>query len=246
MRSNAALLRIYTLCSFIPSPCLYPSISLPFFAIMGSLFLARIYAFGIIAASSLVLADNKSINVTMSFAPPASSAGNVVYDDFLGISFELASFDTLCEYTLLTDNANIYLHCIGGKTPSTIPNAMLNYLANIKARIQNPLRIRIGGNSMDAATYQSSQSSMIVMTDPNAYFNDIPVDFGPVFWKVLNTVADKVGEMKFMVGLTMQDPAEDSNLIEIAAAAEQELGDRLDALVLGNVMPAICIIYIAY
>lgn len=99
---------------------------------------------------------------------------------------------------------------------------------------------------MDAATYQSSQSSMIVMTDPNAYFNDIPVDFGPVFWKVLNTVADKVGEMKFMVGLTMQDPAEDSNLIEIAAAAEQELGDRLDALVLGNVMPAICIIYIAY
>lgn len=88
---------------------------------------------------------------------------------------------------------------------------------------------------MDEATYQSGQSNMITITDPNAYFNDIPVDFGPVFWDVINAMADRVGEIKIVVGLSMQNPSVDGNLIEIAAAAEQELGSRLDALSLGNV-----------
>lgn len=112
---------------------------------------------------------------------------------------------------------------------------MLNYLSNIRARMKNPLRIRIGGNSMDAATYVPTQGNMITLTDPNAYFNDVPVDFGPKLWDVLNAMASKVGEMQYIIGLSMEDPSVASNMIEIAAAAEQQLGGRLDAMLLGNV-----------
>lgn len=88
---------------------------------------------------------------------------------------------------------------------------------------------------MDSSTYVPSQTQMIVLTDPNAYFNDIPVDFGPVFFDVLNAMADTVGEMQFIIGLSMQNPSQDSNVIELATAAEQMLGRRLDAMLLGNV-----------
>ena len=116
-----------------------------------------------------------------------------------------------------------------------MPSAIQNYLSNIRSRITNNLRIRIGGNGMDSSTYVPSQTQMIVLTDPNAYFNDIPVDFGPVFFDVLNAMADTVGEMQFIIGLSMQNPSQDSNVIELATAAEQMLGRRLDAMLLGNV-----------
>ena len=118
-----------------------------------------------------------------------------------------------------------------------MPNAMQNYLANIKARIKTPLRIRIGGNSMDDSVYVPDQSNMIRITNPDAYFNDVPVDFGPLLWEVMNSMSDRIGETQFIVGLSMQDPSNDNNLIEIAAAAEQQLGDRLDGILLGNVNP---------
>lgn len=88
---------------------------------------------------------------------------------------------------------------------------------------------------MDAATYVPTQGNMITLTDPNAYFNDIPVNFGPKFWDVLNAMANKVGEMQYIIGLSMEDPSAVSNVVEIAAAAEQQLGSRLDAMLLGNV-----------
>lgn len=116
-----------------------------------------------------------------------------------------------------------------------MPSAIQNYLSNIRSRITNNLRIRIGGNGMDSSTYVPGQTQMIVLTDPNAYFNDIPVDFGPVFFEVMNAMADMVGEMQFIIGLSMQNPSEDSNVIELATATEQMLGKRLDAMLLGNV-----------
>lgn len=116
-----------------------------------------------------------------------------------------------------------------------MPSAIQNYLSNIRSRITNNLRIRIGGNGMDSSTYVPGQTQMVVLTDPNAYFNDIPVDFGPVFFDVLNAMADAVGEMQFIIGLSMQNPSQDSNVIELATAAEQMLGRRLDAMLLGNV-----------
>jgi hypothetical protein len=88
---------------------------------------------------------------------------------------------------------------------------------------------------MDSSTYVSSQPEMITLPDPNAYFNDVPVDFGPTFFDVLNAMADDIGSMQYIIGLSMQDPSSDSNVIELAAAAESMLGDRLDAMLLGNV-----------
>ena len=117
---------------------------------------------------------------------------------------------------------------------------MQNYLSNIRARMYNPLRIRIDGNGMDSSTYVPTQTDkMIYLTDPDAYFNDVPVDFGPVFFDVLNAMADKVGSMQFIIGLSMQDPDNYDNVVELALAAEQKLGDRLDAMLLGNVSSAV-------
>ena len=123
----------------------------------------------------------------------------------------------------------------GGKSPQQMPFPIQNYLANLRARIHSPLRIRIGGNSMDSSTYVSNQTQMIVLTDPNAYFNDVPVDFGPTFFDVLNAMADVVGEMQFMITLSMQDPQNDTDVIDLAKAARDMLGNRLDSMLLGNV-----------
>ena len=50
---------------------------------------------------------------------------------------------------------------------------MQNYLSNIRARMDSPLRIRIGGNSMDGSTYVANQTNMITLSKPDAYYNDV-------------------------------------------------------------------------
>lgn len=117
-----------------------------------------------------------------------------------------------------------------------MPNAMQNYLSNLRARLYNPLRIRVGGNSMDASTYVPAQKNMITLTDSSAYFNDEPTDFGPVLFEVMNAMSAKVGSMQFIIGLSMEDPNDDmDNLMRLASDAESYLGDQLDAMLLGNV-----------
>ncbi|OAX41921.1 hypothetical protein K503DRAFT_734703 [Rhizopogon vinicolor AM-OR11-026] len=175
---------------------------------------ATLFAF---ASESLVLGQNTSITVSFPKKPSNAALGNVVQDNFLGISFELSSFDTLW-----------------GKDALSMPHAMQNYLSNLRQRFKNPLRIRIGGNSMDGSIFVPDQQDMIEFTDPDAYFNDVPVSFGPMFFNVLNSMADDVGEMQFIIGLSMRDPSEDSNPILLANAAEQMMGYRLDAMLLGN------------
>jgi hypothetical protein len=182
-------------------------------------------------------AKNKPVQVNFPEIPPASAQHNIVSDNFLGISWELSSFNTLCKFlnkpSLMLTIMSVYNP--GGKTPNEIPNAMQNYLSNIRARMISPLRIRIGGNGMDGSTYIPAQRDMINFTDPNAYFNDIPVNFGPTLFDVLNAMSDNVGDMKFMIGLSMRDPIHGiDNVLELAAAAEGLLGNRLEALLLGN------------
>lgn len=72
----------------------------------------------------------------------------------------------------VTDN---FLY-IGGESPDTMPNALKNYLSNIKARMSGPLRIRIGGNSMDGSQYVAGQKEMITLTEQDAYYNDVRRD----------------------------------------------------------------------
>lgn len=143
---------------------------------------------------------------------------------------------------------------IGGTAVDRQPNAMQNYLHNLIVRLSKPLRIRIGGNGMDGcfcfsfssnsylwhlirqrSTYDPKQTTVIERTDPDAYFNDIPVNFGPAFFDILNGMYDKVGPMDFMIGLSMRYPEAWDDVVELALAAKEKLGDRLDAMLLGNV-----------
>ncbi|KAH8109124.1 hypothetical protein DFH11DRAFT_1629913 [Phellopilus nigrolimitatus] len=115
-----------------------------------------------------------------------------------------------------------------------MPNAMKNYLSNIRSRMANPLRISFGGNSMDGSTYVPTQTDMIILSNEDAYYNDVPCDFGPLLFDVMNAMADAVGEMQFLIGLSMRNPLNDDNIVDVAAAAREKLGYRLDALLLGN------------
>lgn len=63
-----------------------------------------------------------------------------------------------------------------GNTPSAIPTPVQSYLGNIRSRISNPLRLRVGGNSMDNSYYEPSQTEMFVGTIDNAH--DAPINFG--------------------------------------------------------------------
>lgn len=91
---------------------------------------------------------------------------------------------------------------------------------------------------MDSSTYDASKNDTMLTITDSSYYNDMPVTFGPVLWDVLNGMADQVGEMQFLVGLSMQQAPEDggdANALLLAQEAENVLGGRLDALLLGNV-----------
>lgn len=144
-------------------------------------------------------------------------SGTIVQDNFLGISFELYPFNTLW-----------------GESPQQMPTAMENYLSNLRARIHLPLRIRIGGNSMDSAVYVPTQTEMIIVTgDPAADPDDVPVDFGPMLFTVLDAMENVVGQMEFIVGLSMRS-SNDTNAVGVARDTRKILGYRLDAMLLGN------------
>jgi hypothetical protein len=161
----------------------------------------------------------KTTTIDFPSQPPATARSNVVYDNFLGISWELSSFDTLW-----------------GSNTSTIPSAMQNYLSNIRARMQNDLRIRVGGNGMDASTYDPSlKDVMLTIPNPEAYFNEIPVIFGPVFFDVMNEMQSRVGGMHFMLGVSTRHPEEFSMGIKLTQDAKDKFGKSLDAVLLGNV-----------
>jgi len=90
-----------------------------------------------------------------------------------------------------------------GNDTSSIPPAVINYLAALRSRVgSKPLRIRIGGNSMDSSNYVPSQTSpMVQLIDnaPNA--NDQPVNFSPILWDVLDKVSSDIGGATYLLGL---------------------------------------------
>jgi len=96
---------------------------------------------------------------------------------------------------------------------------------------------------MDNSTYKRDQKEMIVFTDPNASSNNIPVDFGPVFFEVLNAMANKVGEMQSLLASACKHPDNDSNVIDLAIDTVYVLGDRLDAMLLGNVRVVFAVVH---
>ncbi|SJL18672.1 uncharacterized protein ARMOST_22269 [Armillaria ostoyae] len=75
------------------------------------------------------------------------------------------------------------------------------------------------------STYvRSSITKMLELTDPDAYFNDILVNFSHVLFDIMNAMYDEVEPMQFIIGLSMQDPANDQNVLELAKDVRELLG----------------------
>ena len=53
---------------------------------------------------------------------------------------------------------------------------------------------------MDDSIYDPNQSNMIIITDPTANDNDLPVTFGPVLFDVLQSIADQLG-VQYLIGM---------------------------------------------
>lgn len=97
---------------------------------------------------------------------------------------------------------------------------------------------------MDSSSYIPSQSEEIIITNPadaNLPDSDTSTTWGPTLFDVMNGMADKVGEMIFVITLSMQVSGNWTNDIMVAEAAETKLGSRLDSMLLGNVSSLISV-----
>ncbi|KAI0082446.1 glycoside hydrolase family 79 protein [Panus rudis PR-1116 ss-1] len=155
-----------------------------------------------------------AIPVTPPQTPPSNNV-TVVYPNFLGISLELS-----------------FINYYFGNNSNEVPLPFINYLSSIKSP-DRPVRLRLGGNSMDSSTYVPTQQEITQFTNPNANSNDQPVNYGPALFDVMNKVSDSVGGAEYLIGLSLREP-NNSNIPLLAGDAQKALGDRLDAFLLGN------------
>ena len=77
-----------------------------------------------------------------------------------------------------------------GDDENSIPQAMLNLLSALSSRITQPLRIRVGGNSLDGSKYNPKADKMITfnLNANPADIKNIPVTYGPQLAKTLKVV----------------------------------------------------------
>lgn len=119
--------------------------------------------------------------------PPADDA-NVVYSNFLGLSLELS-----------------FINYYFGNSTEQMPQPVLKYLSTLHAHGSGkPVRIRLGGNSMDSSTYVPGQPDAIEFTDPNANWNDQPVNYGPQLFETMKGVSSAVGGTEYLIGESTQ------------------------------------------
>lgn len=90
-----------------------------------------------------------------------------------------------------------------GNDTSTIPPTVISYLAALRSRFgSKPLRIRIGGNSMDSSIYVPSQTSpMVQPIGVAANDNDQPVNYSSILWDVMDQVSSDIGGASILLGL---------------------------------------------
>lgn len=90
---------------------------------------------------------------------------------------------------------------------------------------------------MEFSNYSSSLDTMLIHLDVKKNYT-LATTYGPILFDVMNKMADEVGEMQFMTGLSMNKPPEnggDAEALKIASVATEKFGPRLDAILLGNV-----------
>ncbi|KAI5124955.1 hypothetical protein M0805_007382 [Coniferiporia weirii] len=172
---------------------------------------------GLFALGILALVPGSAFAASANFSPPASyTSNNLVHSNFFGISIELSIINTLI-----------------GENTSSIPDQIKNYLSNIQTRAKNPVRVRVGGNSMDDSTFNSSQSQMIVFPSAAQNINDQPVTYGPVLYDVLAELAKGASGLQYLIGLSLALSDKNDEAL-VVSTAEQKLGSYLDGFLLGN------------
>ncbi|KAK7064745.1 Glyco-hydro-79C domain-containing protein [Favolaschia claudopus] len=156
--------------------------------------------------------SNAAVQVSV---PPTPSTSNVVHSNFLGISFELS---------FMTD----YF----GNDTDHMSTPMLNYLAAIKARLgNNPVRIRIGGNSADSSPYIDTASSPMVQLQAGDFnANDQPVTYNPMLWTVMAAVSKSINGVAYLINVPLAIAPNAS----MANDMRNILGSSLDSMLLGN------------
>ena len=97
-------------------------------------------------AAQLFVAMAAAVSVTAPSGAPPSTA-NVVWSNFLGLSVELS-----------------FINYYFGNTTAQTPEPVVRYLAQLRARGSGqPVRVRLGGNSMDSSTYVPDQPAIRVL-----------------------------------------------------------------------------------
>ncbi|KAG8978308.1 hypothetical protein FRB90_008455, partial [Tulasnella sp. 427] len=153
--------------------------------------------------------------VTLTYPSNVPDGAIYVDDNYFGISWELQ-----------------VVNLIMGNSPDAIPVPLQNYLKNIRGRMSNPLRMRIGGNSLDNSYYVPAQTSMINGTVDNVGYT--PITYGPIFLDTIVRLGDIIGGAQWDVGLGLVHVAEGNNTASLALTTVQKLGNRLDSFLLGN------------
>ena len=53
---------------------------------------------------------------------------------------------------------------------------------------------------MDSSTFDENQTQFSVFADPAANPNDQPVDFGPLVFKVMRALSQRLGGVEYLIG----------------------------------------------
>lgn len=136
-----------------------------------------------------------SVLAAVQVSPPSAPPGDnitVVQTNFYGVSLELS-----------------FINYYFGNDTSSTPQPVINYLNALHDRTAgSPVRLRLGGNSMDSSTYNPAQQEIITFTDPNANVNDQPVTYGSVLFEIMKQTSDTVGGVQWLIGAytTFSDP----------------------------------------
>jgi hypothetical protein len=133
--------------------------------------------------------------------PQEPERGHVVQSNFLGVSIELTFLDLYSSFLAMIVSSTTDWPPAGNST-SALNNNVLNYFKAFAPSNRRPLRIRVGGNSMDSSTMDPNQSEMIKLTGTQASGNDIHCTFGPSLFNVLKAFGDAAGGAEYMLGMS--------------------------------------------
>ncbi|KAF8307205.1 uncharacterized protein EI90DRAFT_3297843 [Cantharellus anzutake] len=159
-------------------------------------------------------------NLTLSVPARAPAGASAVQGNFLGISIELNIVNTLI-----------------GESPESIPKPVINLLSALSSRTAQPLRLRIGGNSVDAGSKYDPNAKKMINFNLNSTFKavpNLPVTYGPQLLTTLKKLGDVVNGSTNVLGLSLSTPKNVADIIKFVYDSQQVLGDSLLSLQLGN------------